>query len=119
VIVPSDSPIPLPYPKASIIASYTAGRTCLICFERPSGQVRFVNSVIESSRSETIQSEVPVYPRCPKDCAEKYFPDCEGDDGVSQPSVLDEPSGDFSRVVNNLMVSGLKIGLPPRKIHCA
>jgi hypothetical protein len=46
--------------KASTIASCTLGRTCLIAWFAPSGQVRLVKKVIESSAEGSIQSDVPV-----------------------------------------------------------
>ena len=40
----------------------------------------------------------------------KYFPDCEGADGVSQPRARDVPAGADSRRVNSATVSGRRMG---------
>src|SRR6266404_7354446 len=84
-----------------------------------SGQVRLVSSVTERACSGSIQSEVPVYPRWPYDVGEKYCPDCEGDEGVSQPSVLELPAGADSRLLNREIVSGRRMGWPPCSNTCA
>src|SRR3954464_11069130 len=80
---------------------------------RESGQVRFVSSVTEICRSGSIQREVPVYPRWPKDRGEKYCPDCDGAEGVSQPSAREVSAGKSSRQVNIFTVSGRSISPPP------
>jgi hypothetical protein len=48
------------FPKASITASWNAGRICLIAWFWQSGQVRLVSRVIESWRSGSIHRDVPV-----------------------------------------------------------
>ena len=100
-----------------MIASCTAGRTCFIACELLSGQVRLVSSTIASCRFGSIHSDVPVYPKCPNESGEKYSPDWDGIDGVSQPRVRVVPAGDDCRVVNSSTVSGLRIGAPPRNMH--
>src|SRR6202047_2101780 len=84
-----------------------------------SGQVRFVNKVIESWRWGSIHREVPVYPRWPNEEEEKYFPDWEGGEGVSQPRAREVPSGLDSRRVNKATVSGRRMGGPPLRIQWA
>ncbi len=54
---------------------------------------------MESWRSGSIHSDVPVYPKCPYECAEKYFPDWDGAEGVSQPKAREVPAGAVSRRV--------------------
>src|ERR1700675_2587615 len=78
-----------------------------------SGQERLVSKLIESWRSGSIHMDVPVYPRCPKERSEKYFPDCEGAEGVSQPSAREVPSGADSRREKSSMVEERRIGYPP------
>lgn len=78
-----------------------------------SGQVRLVSNVMDSWRSGSIHSEVPVNPKCPNERLEKYFPDWDGDDGVSQPRAQDVPGGEDSRRVNSAKVSGRRMGYPP------
>src|SRR5437879_4904000 len=90
-----------------------AGRTSLMAWFLQSGQVRLVSSVIENPCSGSIHNDVPVYPRWPNEPVEKYLPDCEGDEGVSQPSARKVPGGEDSRRVNSLSVSGRTIGEPP------
>src|SRR3954454_19955258 len=84
-----------------------------------SGQVRLVSKVTESCRSGSIHKDVPVYPRWPNELAEKYFPDCDGGDGVSHPSARDVPDGDCSLRVKRANVSGRRIGCPPFNMTCA
>src|ERR1700693_469750 len=78
-----------------------------------SGHVRLVSRVMESWRRRSIQSEVPVYPRWPKEPAEKYFPDCDGEEGVSHPRAREVPAGAVSRLVKRATVSGRRIWPPP------
>src|SRR5580698_5321608 len=77
-----------------------------------SGQVRLVSRVIESWRVGSIQREVPVKPRWPNELGEKYFPDCDGVEGVSQPRARDVPRGAGSRRVNRATVSGRRMARP-------
>src|ERR1700730_3050751 len=84
-----------------------------------SGQVRLVSKVIENWRTGSIHSEVPVYPRCPNEVAEKYFPDCEGEEVVPDPSAREVPGGETSLRVNSARVSGRTTGSPPCRITCA
>src|SRR5580698_4687143 len=65
---------------------------------------------MESWRSGSIHSDVPVYPRWPKERGPKYFPDCDGDEGVSHPRAREVPAGADSRRVKSLMVSGRRMG---------
>src|ERR1019366_10342487 len=69
--------------RASRMASCTRGRTWRMACDMRLGQVRLVSNVTESWRVGSIQTEVPVNPRCPKDAAEKCEPDDAGGDGVS------------------------------------
>src|ERR1039458_676399 len=69
--------------------------------------------MIESCRSGSIHKDVPVYPRCPKERDEKYFPDCEGAKGVSQPRAREVPSGADSRRENSSTVEERRMGCPP------
>jgi len=88
----------------------------LIAWFEQSGQVRLVSRVTDNCRSGSIHKEVPVYPKCPNEFGEKYFPDCDGTDGVSQPRALEVPAGESSRRVNNATVPGRMIGAPPASI---
>ena len=102
-----------------MMASCTNGRICRIAFEPRSGQVRLVSRVTLSRRSGSIQSDVPVKPRCPKDRGEKCLPDDEGCEGVSHPRAREVPAGVVSRRVKRSTVAGLRIGDPPRNMHSA
>src|SRR5713101_1393824 len=85
------------------------GRTCLIASLAQSGQVRLVSRVMESWRWGSIHNEVPVYPKWPKELAEKYFPDCEGEEGVSHPRAREVPDGEASLRVKSARVSERRI----------
>src|SRR5579884_2380664 len=84
-----------------------------------SGHIRFVSNVTDICCSGSIHSEVPVYPRCPKDDFEKYLPDCDTPEGVSQPSAREVSPGEFCRSVKTFTVSFRTIGAPPLRIACA
>src|SRR5664279_4925182 len=101
------------------MASCSTGQTWRIARELRSGQMRLESIVTLSRRSGSIHRDVPVKPRCPKEREEKYWPDVDGSEGVSQPRERDVPSGDVSRRVNTSMVSACTIGEPPRNIHSA
>ena len=84
-----------------------------------SGQVRLVNNVTESCCAGSIHNDVPVYPRWPNDVGEKYLPDCDGDEGVSQPRAREVPAGEFSRRVKSCTVDGCRRGFPPSSMESA
>src|SRR5437588_2043916 len=63
-------------------------------------------------RSTSIQSEVPVYPRCPNERGEKCLPDCDGAEGVSQPKARELPEGTVWRRVNSSIVCGWNTSTP-------
>src|SRR3989304_3120576 len=67
----------------------------------------------KSSRSGSIQSEVPVNPACPDEDGEKSAPAERGGDGVSQPRARLLPATRFALRVKSAMVSGFKRRRPP------
>ena len=92
-------------PRDSKIASWRAGRTWRILLFSRVGFTRLVSRMTKSSRSGSIQSDVPVNP-CGRNCAaRKYWP---GDGGMrrgtSQPSARAE-SPIAWRAVNSSMVA--------------
>src|SRR5271165_7664332 len=88
------------------MASCTCGRTCRIACDARSGQVRLVRSVTESWRPGSIQSEVPVKPRCPNQACEQWLPEEDSlREGVSQPRARDVPAGVSSRRVKSFTVA--------------
>src|ERR1700735_2183939 len=92
-------------PRATIIASWRAGRTWRICSFVRVGFTRFVSRITKRSRSGSIQSDVPVKPVCPKLLAEKYWPADEvGGVGTSHPRVRAE-SPIFILVANSRTVA--------------
>src|SRR3954462_2549178 len=95
-----------------------SGRTRLISCDERSGHVRLVRSVTDNLRSGSHHREVPVKPKWPKARGPKSVPDCDGWDGVSQPSARDV-EGRFSRRVKSATVSGETIGEPPSRMQCA
>src|SRR5208337_1232221 len=88
-----DSPTRQNGQSASRTASWKAGLTSRINWLCRSGQVRLVSNTTATLASKSIQSEQPLYPRCPIERCEKYLPDEELEEGVSQPSARELPSG--------------------------
>src|SRR5438128_7262555 len=96
------------------------GRNCWIPLFRLVGWTRFDSKATSSSQAGSIQSEVPVYPRCPNARAESRVPEEDGGDGVSQPSPQLDPGGRCCRLTKRRTKStGSKASCPRELLNQA